>query len=79
MLNLDLFELKLVMLMQMCVLAATESVMRLVVEWTEVDGFVLAAVTYGDDEGEKISQNDLLLLSKEEVIVECRYKTFTKT
>ncbi|KAJ9184340.1 hypothetical protein P3X46_004072 [Hevea brasiliensis] len=44
-----------------------EWVMRLVVEWNEAEGFLLPAVTYGDDEGEKISQNDLLLLSREQI------------
>ncbi|XP_059433882.1 probable helicase MAGATAMA 3 isoform X1 [Corylus avellana] len=39
---------------------------RLVVECNEVDGFHLPAVTYAaDDTEESISQNDLLLLSKE--------------
>ncbi|GLT64323.1 hypothetical protein SLA2020_368260 [Shorea laevis] len=39
---------------------------RLVVECNEVDGFHLLAVTYAaDDSDESISQNDLLLLSKE--------------
>ncbi|XP_062178098.1 probable helicase MAGATAMA 3 isoform X2 [Alnus glutinosa] len=39
---------------------------RLVVECNEVDGFHLLAVTYAaDDTEESISQNDLLLLSKE--------------
>ncbi|KDP29174.1 hypothetical protein JCGZ_16563 [Jatropha curcas] len=45
----------------------TEWVMRLVVECNEVDGFLFPAVTYGDDEGEKIVQNDLLLLSREQI------------
>lgn len=42
---------------------------RLVVECNEVDGFHLPAVTYSAEEvDESISQNDLLLLSKENVI-----------
>ncbi|KAG8647199.1 probable helicase MAGATAMA 3 isoform X2 [Manihot esculenta] len=44
-----------------------EWVMRLVVEYNEAEGFLLPAVTYADDEGEKISQNDLLLLSREQI------------
>jgi senataxin len=41
---------------------------RLVVECNEVDGFHLPAVTYAaDNADESISQNDLLLLSKEKV------------
>ncbi|KAJ4847368.1 putative helicase MAGATAMA 3 [Turnera subulata] len=45
----------------------TEWTMRLVMEWNEADGFLMPAVTYSDDEGEKISQNDVLLLSKEQI------------
>ncbi|KAJ8768098.1 hypothetical protein K2173_021038 [Erythroxylum novogranatense] len=45
----------------------TEWVMRLVVECNQAEGFFLPSVTYGDDEGEKISQNDLLLLSKDPI------------
>ena len=37
-------------------------------ECNEADGFHSPAVTYEADEEESISQNDLLLLSKEEVI-----------
>ncbi|KAJ6372085.1 hypothetical protein OIU77_002415 [Salix suchowensis] len=44
----------------------TEWVMRLVVECNESEGFLLSSVTYGDDEGEKIVQNDLLLLSEDQ-------------
>lgn len=46
----------------------TEWKSRVVVECNEVDGFHLPAVTYAaDDTEEAISQNDLLLLSKENV------------
>ena len=48
--------------------AVTESVMRLVLECNEADGFLFPAVSFGDEEDEKISQNDLLLISKEKVI-----------
>lgn len=44
----------------------TEWVLRLVVECNESEGFLLPSVTYGDDEGEKIVQNDLLLLSEDQ-------------
>lgn len=46
----------------------TEWKSRVVVECNDVDGFHLPAVTYAaDDTEEAISQNDLLLLSKENV------------
>jgi hypothetical protein len=49
-------------------IAVTQWHSRLVVECNEVDGFHLPAVTYAaDDTEESISQNDLLLLSKENV------------
>lgn len=41
--------------------------MRLVMECSEADGFHFLLVTYEADEGEYLAQNDLLLLSKEEV------------
>ncbi|OMO92078.1 putative helicase MAGATAMA 3 [Corchorus olitorius] len=44
----------------------TDWKLRLVIECNEADGFHLAALTYEADEEESISQNDLLLLSKEE-------------
>ncbi|KAL4363787.1 hypothetical protein GQ457_04G001110 [Hibiscus cannabinus] len=44
----------------------TDWKLRLVMECNEVDGFYLPAITYEADEEESISQNDLLLLSKEE-------------
>ncbi|XVE67327.1 hypothetical protein DITRI_Ditri08aG0151700 [Diplodiscus trichospermus] len=44
----------------------TDWKLRLVMECSEADGFHSAAVTYEADEEESISQNDLLLLSKEE-------------
>ncbi|KAK6253995.1 hypothetical protein QUC31_015715 [Theobroma cacao] len=44
----------------------TDWKLRLVMECNEADGFHLPAVTYEADEEESISQNDLLLLSKEE-------------
>jgi senataxin len=47
--------------------AVTDWVLRLVVECNESEGFLLPSVTYGDDEGEKIVQNDLLLLSEDQV------------
>ncbi|CAN1324791.1 Probable helicase MAGATAMA 3 [Linum perenne] len=43
----------------------TDWEMRLVTECNEVEGFFQVAVTYGDTEENKISQNDLLLLCKE--------------
>ncbi|XWS55196.1 hypothetical protein CRYUN_Cryun10bG0153800 [Craigia yunnanensis] len=44
----------------------TDWKLRLVMECNEADGFHSPAVTYEADEEESISQNDLLLLSKEE-------------
>ncbi|OMO79958.1 putative helicase MAGATAMA 3 [Corchorus capsularis] len=44
----------------------TDWKLRLVIECNEADGFHLAALTFDADEEESISQNDLLLLSKEE-------------
>ncbi|CAK7328439.1 unnamed protein product [Dovyalis caffra] len=45
----------------------TEWVMRLVVECNEAEGFLLPSVTYGgDDEDQKMVQNDLLLLSEDQ-------------
>ncbi|XVF45709.1 hypothetical protein PTKIN_Ptkin02bG0228300 [Pterospermum kingtungense] len=44
----------------------TDWKLRLVMECNEADGFHLPAVTYEAGEEESISQNDLLLLSKEE-------------
>lgn len=41
--------------------------MRLVMECNEADGFHFLLVTYEHDEDEYLAQNDLLLLSKEEV------------
>ncbi|CAL1385468.1 unnamed protein product [Linum trigynum] len=43
----------------------TDWEMRLVTECNEVEGFFQVAVTHGDKEENRISQNDLLLLSKE--------------
>ncbi|CAI0375634.1 unnamed protein product [Linum tenue] len=43
----------------------TEWEMRLVTECNEVEGFFQVALTLGDNEEKRISQNDLLLLSKE--------------
>ncbi|KAH1099191.1 hypothetical protein J1N35_016112 [Gossypium stocksii] len=40
--------------------------LRLVMECNEADGFYLPAITYEAEEEESISQNDLLLLSKED-------------
>lgn len=56
--------------------AVTEWVMRLVVECNESEGFLLSSVTYGDDEGEKIVQNDLLLLSEDQVFNEQAIDSF---
>ncbi|XP_025013172.1 probable helicase MAGATAMA 3 isoform X2 [Ricinus communis] len=45
----------------------TTSVMRLVLECNEAEGFLFPAVSFGGEEDERISQNDLLLLSKEKI------------
>ncbi|XP_065856347.1 probable helicase MAGATAMA 3 [Euphorbia lathyris] len=47
----------------------TEWVMRLVIECNEGEGFLFPSVTYGgdDDQDGRISQNDLLLLSTEQI------------
>ncbi|KAF8115211.1 hypothetical protein N665_0029s0054 [Sinapis alba] len=46
---------------------ASGSKMRLVMECSEADGFHILLVTYEHEEDEYLAQNDLLLLSKEEV------------
>lgn len=49
--------------------------LRLVVEWNEADGFHFPSVTYEAGEEESVSQNDILLLSKEEFKEGSKYPT----